>query len=118
MLVVGSESLLDRSKSIKSQLMSLFEPHGCTNVEGTTVKPYTDIAQSDSAPMSAIAKQPVSIAIEADQSAFQLYSSGVLTAPCGTQLDHGVLLVGYGEANGLKFWKVRRTARSSTWAGT
>ena len=34
MLHVASESLLDRSKSIKSHLMSLFEPHGCTNVEG------------------------------------------------------------------------------------
>ena len=27
---------------------------------------------------------------------FQLYKSGVLTAKCGTNLDHGVLLVGYG----------------------
>ena len=34
MLQVGSESLLDRSKSIKTHLMSLFEPHGCTNIEG------------------------------------------------------------------------------------
>ena len=34
MMQVGSESLLDRSKSIKSQLMMLFEPHGCSNVEG------------------------------------------------------------------------------------
>ena len=30
---VGSESLLDRSKSIKSHLMALFPP-GCANVEG------------------------------------------------------------------------------------
>ncbi|MDC0525426.1 KR domain-containing protein [bacterium] len=34
MLQVSSESLLDRSKSIKSHLMALFEPHGCTNIEG------------------------------------------------------------------------------------
>ena len=33
MLQVGSESLLDRSKSIKSHLMALFPP-GCANVEG------------------------------------------------------------------------------------
>merc|ERR1712209_276803 len=33
----------------------------------------------------------VSIDIEADQSSFQSYSSGVLTASCGTKLDHGVL---------------------------
>ncbi|KAK3254043.1 hypothetical protein CYMTET_36729, partial [Cymbomonas tetramitiformis] len=34
MLAVGSETLLDRSKSIKSNLMQLFEAHGCYNVEG------------------------------------------------------------------------------------
>ena len=34
MLQVGTESLLDRSKSVKSHLMALFAPHGCTNVEG------------------------------------------------------------------------------------
>jgi acyl transferase domain-containing protein/3-hydroxy-3-methylglutaryl CoA synthase/enoyl-CoA hydratase/carnithine racemase/NAD(P)-dependent dehydrogenase (short-subunit alcohol dehydrogenase family)/acyl carrier protein len=33
-LTVGTESLLDRSKSIKSHLMRLFEESGCTNIEG------------------------------------------------------------------------------------
>jgi hypothetical protein len=43
--------------------------------------------------MSAVAQQPVSIAIEADQRDFQLYKSGVYTAKCGANLDHGVLVV-------------------------
>ena len=33
-LEVGTESLLDRSKSIKTHLMRLFEAHGCHDVEG------------------------------------------------------------------------------------
>lgn len=42
------------------------------------------------------------------QMSFQLYSGGVLTAACGTNLDHGVLLVGYGVSeDGIKYWKVR-----------
>jgi C1A family cysteine protease len=60
---------------------------------------YTDVQpNSDEALMAAVAKQPVSVAIEADQSAFQFYSSGVLTAACGSNLDHGVLVVGYNSA--------------------
>ena len=42
----------------------------------------------------AAANQPVSVAIEADQREFQLYVGGVFDAPCGTALDHGVLVVG------------------------
>jgi hypothetical protein len=38
----------------------------------------------------------VSVAIEADQRSFQGYKGGVLTAACGTKLDHGVLAVGFG----------------------
>merc|ERR1719414_2053973 len=56
-----------------------------------SVTGYKDVStDSEQALMSAVAQQPVSIAIEADQSSFQSYSSGVLTASCGTKLDHGV----------------------------
>ena len=40
-------------------------------------------------------------------SEFNYYHSGVLTAPCGTSLNHGVLVVGYGtNEDGIDFWKV------------
>merc|ERR1711948_105079 len=69
-----------------------------------------DVAKDDDqALMEAVTKGPVSIAIEADKSAFQLYRSGVLSATCGTNLDHGVLAVGYGSDNGQDYWKVKNS---------
>jgi cathepsin L len=60
-------------------------------------------------------KGPVSIAIEADTRVFQLYSGGVITGTsCGTNLDHGVLIVGYGVESGIKFWLVKNSW-SSGW---
>jgi len=59
--------------------------------------------------MTAVVQQPVAVAIEADEDAFQFYSSGVLTKSCGTNLDHGVLLVGYGTLNGLDYYKVKNS---------
>jgi len=63
--------------------------------------------------MTAVVQQPVAVAIEADQDSFQLYASGVLTKPCGTNLDHGVLLVGYGTEGGLDYYKVKNSWGSS-----
>jgi KDEL-tailed cysteine endopeptidase len=71
-----------------------------------------DVSSNDQVSLkAAVAKQPVSIAIEADKSYFQLYSSGVLTSStsCGTNLDHGVLIVGYGEENNIPYWLVKNS---------
>merc|ERR1711934_27945 len=75
-----------------------------------TVTGYKDVsADSESAMMSAVSQQPVSIAIEADKSVFQLYKSGVLQSTRGSSLDHGVLLVGYGTEDGTDYWKVKNS---------
>jgi KDEL-tailed cysteine endopeptidase len=64
---------------------------------------------------AAVAQQPVAIALSADTLVFQSYSKGILTASsCYTELDHGVLIVGYGEENGQKYWTVKNSW-SETW---
>merc|ERR1719482_740773 len=75
-----------------------------------SVSTYHDVTRSAEGLMTALNKQPVSVAIEADQSAFQLYHSGVITSGCGTRLDHGVLAVGYGTSDeGVKYILVKNS---------
>ena len=83
----------------------------CTKNTAVAPKSFTDVAKnSDSALMTALVQQPVSIAIQADQPAFQLYKSGVLTGTCGSNLDHGVLAVGYGTwTDGTDYYKVKNS---------
>jgi len=82
----------------------------CDLVDGSQIMNFVDVEpSSDDAMMTALAKQPVSIAIEADQTDFQLYKSGVFTGSCGTNLDHGVLAVGYGTLDGLDYYMVKNS---------
>lgn len=64
---------------------------------------------SSNALLAAVANQPVSVAVEADQSAWQLYTGGIVTSNCGTKLDHGVLIVGYNTSNSPPYWIVKNS---------
>jgi C1A family cysteine protease len=74
-----------------------------------TVTGLTDVP-GEAGMLAALAIGPVSVAIEADKSAFQLYKGGVLdNAACGKQLDHGVLAMGYGTDSGKDYYKVKNS---------
>jgi len=78
----------------------------CTlGIQAGGISGVTHVSQSKSALESALNSRPVAIGIQADQSAFQFYSGGILTGTCGTQLDHSVLAVGYG----TDYWKVKNS---------
>lgn len=79
-------------------------------VQAHTVVGFKDVPAGDEKALeAALAVQPVSVAIQADQLAFQFYKSGVLTGECGQKLDHGVLAVGYGVDQGVPYWKVKNS---------
>jgi C1A family cysteine protease len=87
----------------------------CSNVVHTSSTSHVDVlVNSDNALMSALSQQPVAVAIEADQRTFQLYASGVFTGSCGTNLDHGVGLVGYGSMSGVDYY-ILRNSWGKTW---
>jgi len=82
----------------------------CNLLKESTVSSFVDVEiNSDAALMNALAQQPVAVGIEADESTFQFYNTGVLTGKCGTDLDHGVLAVGYGTLNGVDYYKVKNS---------
>jgi hypothetical protein len=67
------------------------------NMSVTKIAGYVKVDMSEQALMAAVAQQPVSIAIEANGPSFLFYAGGIYSnSSCGINLDHGVLVVGYG----------------------
>jgi hypothetical protein len=59
---------------------SVCNPMNCTDVPGTIVNTFYDVPPGKkTALVAAIAMQPISVAIQADQFVFQFYKGGVLT---------------------------------------
>jgi len=83
---------------------------------GATISGFQDVPSgSESGLQQASQGRPVSVAIDASHSSFQLYKSGVYYEPaCNPKnLDHGVLVVGYGSSSDGDYWIVKNSWGSS-----
>lgn len=81
---------------------------------GARVVNFTNVESgNEKALMYALQHGPVAIAINAGLSSFPMYKSGIYSDVdcCGDPecLDHGVLLVGYGEEEGTPYWLVKNS---------
>lgn len=77
------------------------------NREVVTIDSYVDVEEGEHHLLKAAARQPISVAIDAQGANFQLYSGGIYDADCGTDLDHGVLVVGYNIPK--QYWIVKNS---------
>ena len=81
------------------------------------VKYYKNVtSDSPDQLMAAIKEGPTSVAIEADKTVFQHYTTGVLDSEaCGTSLDHGVLAAGYGTDDAGMQYILVKNSWGPTW---
>jgi len=82
-----------------------------TNV-GATISNWTMVS-SDEGQMAAYLVQHGPLAIAADAAEWQYYTGGVFDLPCGKNLDHGILIVGYGSEMTIlgekQYWIVKNS---------
>lgn len=72
---------------------------------------YKNIAAGDpNAHIAALQLGPISAAVAATSTVYQLYRGGIITSTgCGEGLNHAVNIVGYGTENGIPYWLVRNS---------
>ncbi|CAH1391958.1 unnamed protein product [Nezara viridula] len=81
-------------------------------VPGTKVEAYTNIKANNDYDLKAAVGTvgPISVAINANNNHFFFYGGGVFDGDtCKPEVDHEVLLVGYGSENGEDYWFVKNS---------
>jgi KDEL-tailed cysteine endopeptidase len=84
-----------------------------TSDYAATITDYETVPDNNETALAmAVAKQPVSLRIDAHGTDFQnrWYTGGIFNGPCGTDQNHAVTAVGYGTtADGTNYWIVKNS---------
>lgn len=80
------------------------------------VEHYTNVTSGSRYELySALAKQPVSIGVDASSKEFQFYASGILGTGCDEQVNHAVTAVGYSYESFYFFWQNNFILVKNSW---
>ena len=75
-----------------------------------SISSYHDVtADSSNALLTALNLQPVSVAVDAGNHAWQFYKGGVVDGLCGDKLDHGVLAAGYDTTASTSYYNIKNS---------
>ncbi|KAG6756124.1 hypothetical protein POTOM_039546 [Populus tomentosa] len=81
-------------------------------IKVVSIEGYTDVDETDSALLCATVQQPISVGMDGSALDFQLYTGGIYDGDCSddpNDIDHAVLVVGYGSENGEDYWIVKNS---------
>lgn len=80
------------------------------SIAGARISGYEYVPVSEDELLKAVAMQPVSTSIDASSPGFGGYAGGIFDGPCGTELNHAVVIVGYGTtADGVDYWLIKNS---------
>eukprot|EP01065_Artemidia_motanka_P023542 TRINITY_DN2817_c0_g1_i1.p1 TRINITY_DN2817_c0_g1~~TRINITY_DN2817_c0_g1_i1.p1 ORF type:complete len:787 (+),score=161.39 TRINITY_DN2817_c0_g1_i1:52-2361(+) len=86
---------------------------GCTTGHtraAATVTGHVEVAKDEDAMAAYVAQHgPLSVCVDAMTQLWWPYTGGIMTGCCNKACDHAVLIVGYGEDNGQKFWLIKNS---------
>ena len=63
--------------------------------------------------IAAVSQAPVVALVDCEAKAFKNYKSGIISTCTEGLHNHVVVIVGYGEENGMKYWRVKNSFGSS-----
>lgn len=90
----------------KGRDMSCLRCKAAVSVSGVNFVPQLN----ETALEIAVSKQPIAVAIDASSWDFAMYRAGILNPKhCGFQINHGVLLTGYGKDKREEFWIIKNS---------
>ncbi|CAG9313014.1 unnamed protein product [Blepharisma stoltei] len=59
--------------------------------------------------MGLVVQQPITVVVQSNQAAWRMYTGGIISQDCGTDVDHSVLIVGFDNTNNPPYWIVKNS---------
>ena len=113
-MTAAFEYVIDNGICLENDIPYLGKKLNCPEHKCNTIPHFSSCSLLDKGNQQQMMRyvqfNPLSVGIQADQPLFQFYKSGVITSPdCGTNVDHGVLIVGYGTEDGHDYWLIKNS---------